>query len=438
MIGFPKALEDLFPSVSENDLAKSLKQQRTYYHHEGLPEKGQKEWQHFPFHLIKKAGYMVSKECPLVKNIQTGFPPLHPRSLQIVLNNGVLSSKINKKGISVFSWRDVLQNKTKLEPKVKEFILQSLKEKRNGLCSLNNIFSHHGLVIFIEKDLDQDLEIQYNYDSLKQNQAENLRNFIFVKEQVKVNLFEVFYGSRRPQKNPSDSVLFNLQTDYFLSKGARLNCIRVDRARVQDVHFNHTFSRMEPDSESQMFTVNLGSGISRYFSSFLQKKGSSSQVRGVSPLGANQHTHHKVEVQHEQEDTCSRQRYISLLFDESSYIFNGLIRINKQAQKSDAHQFNQNFILGEKALALSSPELDVKADDVKAFHGSSTSSIEESQQLLFYLRSRGLSSSDALDLVFRALLKDVLSSLDLSHKQTVEPLIFEHLKKFKTSLSKEA
>jgi Fe-S cluster assembly protein SufD len=84
---------------------------------------------------------------------------------------------------------------------------------------------------------------------------------------------------------------------------------------------------------------------------------------------------------------------LSIANDSSSLAFSGLIRIEKDAQKSHAYQKNQNLILSNTAFVDSRPILEILADDVFCTHGSTSGPISKEQ--LSYLQMRGLTKDEA-------------------------------------------
>jgi Fe-S cluster assembly protein SufD len=92
-------------------------------------------------------------------------------------------------------------------------------------------------------------------------------------------------------------------------------------------------------------------------------------------------------------------------------VYTGLIRIEKNAAKSEAFQTNRNLTLGDGAWAESVPNLEIETNEVKCSHASTVGSIDEDQR--FYLESRGISPEVAERLVVFGFFKDVLDRLPL-------------------------
>ena len=75
----------------------------------------------------------------------------------------------------------------------------------------------------------------------------------------------------------------------------------------------------------------------------------------------------------------------------------GLIKIHKEAQRSDAYQANRNLMLSPLARADSIPSLEIEANDVRCTHGATMGEVDSEQ--LFYLISRGIPRDEAIRLV---------------------------------------
>ena len=92
-------------------------------------------------------------------------------------------------------------------------------------------------------------------------------------------------------------------------------------------------------------------------------------------------------------DSTSNVLIKAICDDSSKLVCNSLIRIHKDAQRSNAEQANKNILLSKQARAVSVPQLEIEANDVRCKHGAAVSTI--SDEHLFYLQSRGLSVAAA-------------------------------------------
>lgn len=92
--------------------------------------------------------------------------------------------------------------------------------------------------------------------------------------------------------------------------------------------------------------------------------------------------------------------------DESKFVYQGLIRLEKGAQQSHAYQKNQNLIISPKVFVDSRPFLEILANDVFCTHGSTTGKINKDQVL--YAQSRGLTKKDSEKLIVSGFTDEVI------------------------------
>lgn len=78
----------------------------------------------------------------------------------------------------------------------------------------------------------------------------------------------------------------------------------------------------------------------------------------------------------------------SILRGRSRFYFDGVVKIYKSGQNTNAFQSNPNLLLSGEARAESIPTLEIEADDVACKHAASIGSIDEDEK--FYLLSRGI------------------------------------------------
>ena len=83
--------------------------------------------------------------------------------------------------------------------------------------------------------------------------------------------------------------------------------------------------------------------------------------------------------------------------DKSSLEYDITSFIKKGAKQSIVNQNSKILLFDKESIGINNPILEIEENDVKANHGSSIGMIDE--ETLFYLTSRGISESDARNLV---------------------------------------
>ena len=112
---------------------------------------------------------------------------------------------------------------------------------------------------------------------------------------------------------------------------------------------------------------------------------------------------------HDAPNTRSDLLFKGAVEDTAQSVYSGLIRIRPDAQKSVAFQTNRNLVLTEGAEAMSVPNLEIEADDVKCSHASTVGPVDDDQ--LYYLATRGVPPEEAERLIVLGFFDDVFDRL---------------------------
>jgi len=96
-----------------------------------------------------------------------------------------------------------------------------------------------------------------------------------------------------------------------------------------------------------------------------------------------------------------------VFYDSSKFYYRGLIKIEKNAQKSHAYQKNQNLMMSKNCFIDSKPYLEILANDVFCTHGSTTGRLNKEQ--IFYAKSRGLDEKQAEELLVEGFINEIKS-----------------------------
>ena len=84
--------------------------------------------------------------------------------------------------------------------------------------------------------------------------------------------------------------------------------------------------------------------------------------------------------------------------------------VKENTQHTDADQANKNLLLSSDAIMNTNPQLEIYSEDVKCSHGSTTGQIDS--EALFYLQSRGISTSKSIELIINGCAKDIVEQIN--------------------------
>ncbi len=116
----------------------------------------------------------------------------------------------------------------------------------------------------------------------------------------------------------------------------------------------------------------------------------------------------------------------SVIGDEASFMYDGSIKVDKDAQRTNAYQRNENLLLSSHANARSKPSLEILANDVRCTHGATVGTLQEDQ--MFYLASRGINREEAKHLIIEGFLNDAMSKIeDIDVQRKAREVIWRNL-----------
>ena len=143
----------------------------------------------------------------------------------------------------------------------------------------------------------------------------------------------------------------------------------------------------------------------------LNGQGATSRVTGAYFADGEQHLDYDTFQEHIAPNCESDFAFKGALRDNATAVWRGMIRVEPDAQKTNAYQECRNLMLSPTAHAVPIPGLEIMANDVRCTHGATVSRVDREQ--LFYLMSRGLPRAEAERLVVRGFFQDVLDRIEL-------------------------
>lgn len=112
-------------------------------------------------------------------------------------------------------------------------------------------------------------------------------------------------------------------------------------------------------------------------------------------------------IHHRGVETVSKITVRSIVQGPSTTFVHGRIVVHPGANKTQANYKNNNLILGQGAMVIAQPELDIQFDDVVCAHGVTTGTLDE--QALFYLQSRGIPLEQGKILLIHSFAQELLN-----------------------------
>lgn len=133
------------------------------------------------------------------------------------------------------------------------------------------------------------------------------------------------------------------------------------------------------------------------------------ETNGVNLLNGKQHADTTLVMNHDVPHCVSREGFRAVVDDRGHSVFQGRINVRQPAQQTDAKMMTRALLLSDEAEADNKPELEIFADDVTCGHGAAIGALDD--QLLFYLRARGLAEKEAEALLIQAFVGEAIEAI---------------------------
>lgn len=158
------------------------------------------------------------------------------------------------------------------------------------------------------------------------------------------------------------------------------------------------------------------------------KEGVTAWIYGLYQGKGNENFVLDTKQHHTAPNTHSHLLIKGVFADHSRFTYRGLIRLEKAAQGSAAHQANHNLVMSPGVIVDSRPDLEILANDVQCTHASTTGRINN--QLRYYTETRGLSAAQATTLLADGFLMEVPTKLLATTGAIAAPLAVQLRKEF--------
>ena len=306
---------------------------------------------------------------------------------------------------------------------VSRYIGQDAMSEEQAFTALNTAFVQDGVLIYLPQGtvLDTPLHTLFLSTGAKANAVSHPRVLVVAEAHAEATLVESYAGLG------VEVYLTNSVCEINVGENASIDHYRVQREAPTAFHISATHVREARSARFRSTSITLGGSLTRnHVHTALMGEGIDSTLNGLYIENGSQHVDNHTLIEHAQPNCQSHEFYKGVLDDEASGVFRGKIHVHQAAQKTDAYQANQNLLLSDSAKIDTKPQLEIYADDVKCSHGATIGQLDA--DAIFYLRSRGIGHREALRVLTRAFVGEVLDRVRIDGlRDELDRLVTERL-----------
>jgi Fe-S cluster assembly protein SufD len=371
----------------------------------GFPTTRDEEWRFTPLNSL----YQQKFSLPATSNLQQDqLLVVLPKVIRLVAVDGVIDARLSQlqklpTGCAILRLHDAL----KAIPDKVEAALgrQANTADAAVFATLNAAFLQDAIVIHLSKETVVEQAIHINW--IETGGMAFPRLLVIADRHSQATIIET-YSSLGEKPGFSSSV-----SEFVLADGAKVDHYRFNDLDNKAHHFatQHTTQQRSSTFRSHAFT--LGGGLVRNdLYAHLGGENCETTMNGLYTADGSRLVDNHTTIDHAMPHCNSHEIYKGILHDKGRGVFNGKIFVRQDAQKTDAKQTNQTLLLSPDATIDTKPQLEIFADDVKCTHGATVGQLDDN--MLFYLRSRGIGPEQAQAMLTYAFANDLIGKVEVA------------------------
>lgn len=293
---------------------------------------------------------------------------------------------------------------------VKEyFMTRCVPVADHKFAALHGAVWSGGSFVYVPRGVQVDLPLQTYFRMQSPQSGQFEHTLIIAEEGSSLHYIEACTAPRY-----STDSLHSAVVEIFAKKGSRVRYSTVQNWSKNVYNLNTKRAMVYEDASMEWIGGSLGSKVTMlYPCSWLLGKGASAKHLNIATAANGQWKDTGAKVLHGAPYTTSRviSKSISMAGGRSSY--RGHVKIAKGAKGAKAHVQCDALLLDDHAQADTYPRMEIYETDAEVMHEASVNRVTDEQ--LFYLKSRGFTADQSLDLLISGFLDPVSRELPLDY-----------------------
>lgn len=374
----------------------------------GFPTLQHEDWKYTDVTALTKRAFKWSaptKEIVDLKSIVFEKLPCH----RLVFINGHYSAAYSQlfdlpKDVQLKSLAEMITS----QPEILEPYLGRLAVPNQAFIALNNVFFHDGVYLHLAPNtvLQHPIHIVHLSTTQPEPHFTAPRNLIIAEKNSEAVIIESFI-STATNEHFSNSI-----SEIFMGENCKIDHYKLLEEQPTAFHIDTLQVQQQTQSSFNDYAFTLNGGFVRTDTNItLAEEHAACTLNGLYLGRGKQHIDHHTFVDHAKPHGTSHENYKGVLADRSRAVFNGKVMVRVGAYKTNAEQSNKNLLLSKDAEIDTKPQLEIYNDDVRCTHGAAVGQLDD--DFMFYLRSRGLSESNARGILIYAFVREILEKVPL-------------------------
>ena len=403
-------LRALSPADAAADWLEPVRERgRAEWLRRGLPDPRAESWRKTPLHPLRDGDYLAA---PQLSGVDATMAPAWQidefDDHRLVFVNGRFEPGLSRIGEQAGL---VLTPFSRADNAARRLILQRLgllaEARSEEFVALGESALADGVLLHVEAGVELEKPVRIvHFTAGASRFSVNTRLLAVLGNRARATLVEHFCGAA-----DLAGAFGNGVTEIEVGEGAALQHQRLHLEPASQLHIGTVRVKLMRNASLRAFQLATGSVLKRLDLTIEHAgEGAECDLDGVYLPRERELVDFHVAVRHLVANCTTRENYRGIVADAARAVFNGLIYIAPDAQKTDARLSNRNLLLGSDAEVDTKPELQIYANDVQCAHGATVAEIDPA--MLHYLRSRGIDMERARALLSFGFVNELIDRID--------------------------
>lgn len=300
---------------------------------------------------------------------------------------------------------------------IKEYFGTCIRPTLHKYAALHYAVWSGGSFVYVPKGVKVDIPLQSYFRLNAPGAGQFEHTLIIIEEDSYCHFIE---GCSAPKYN-----VLNLHAgavELFVKKNATLRYSTIENWSRNMYNLNTKRAIVEENGLIQWISGSFGSKVSMlYPCSVLKGERASSEYTGISFAGPGQNIDTGAQAIHLAPHTTSTVNSKSISKGGGIAVYRGLVKISEKAKDSKSSVSCESLMLDSKSRSDTIPVIDIKTKNVDFGHEAKIGRI--SDEVIFYLMSRGISEVEAKAMVVRGFAEPVAKELPMEYAVEMNNLI---------------
>ncbi len=300
---------------------------------------------------------------------------------------------------------------------VKKYFSKCISPNAHKYAALHYAVWSGGSFVYVPKGVKVDVPLQSYFRLNAPGAGQFEHTLIIIEEDSYCHFIE---GCSAPRYNQVN--LHAGAVELFVGENSTLRYSTIENWSRNMYNLNTKRAIVQKNGNIEWVSGSFGSKVSMlYPTSILVGENAHSEFTGISFAGAGQHLDTGAQVVHAAPRTTSTINSKSISKGGGVAVYRGLVEIGENAEFSKSSTNCESLMLDDISRSDTIPSIKIENKNVDLGHEAKIGRI--SDEVIFYLMTRGISEADAKSMVVRGFAEPIAKELPLEYAVEMNNLI---------------